>query len=42
MIIREATHNDIPALAKVHVDTWRTAYRGIMPDEYLANLSYEQ
>jgi L-amino acid N-acyltransferase YncA len=42
MIIREATHNDIPALAKVHVDTWRTAFQGIVPDEYLANLSYEQ
>jgi ribosomal protein S18 acetylase RimI-like enzyme len=42
MILRPATHADIPAIAKVHVDTWRTAYRGIVPDEYLANLSYEQ
>ena len=42
MIIREATHNDIPAISRVHVDTWRTAYRGIVPDEHLADLSYEQ
>ena len=42
MIVREVTHNDIPAIAKVHVDTWRTTYRGIVPDEHLANLSYER
>jgi L-amino acid N-acyltransferase YncA len=42
MIVREANHDDIPAIAKVHVDTWRTTYRGIVPDEYLANLSYEK
>jgi len=41
-IVREATHDDIPALSRVHVDTWRTTYRGIVPDEHLANLSYEQ
>ncbi len=42
MIVREATQNDVPAIARVHVDTWRTTYRGILPDEYLANLSYER
>ncbi|MDX2255451.1 MAG: GNAT family N-acetyltransferase [Pseudanabaenaceae cyanobacterium bins.39] len=42
MIVRKATHNDVPAIAKVHVDTWRIAYQGIVPDDYLANLSYEQ
>ena len=41
MIVKAAIHNDISAIAKVHVDTWRTTYRGIVPDEYLANLSYE-
>ena len=24
------------------MDTWRAAYRGIVPDDYLANLSYEE
>jgi len=42
MIIREATHNDVSAIARVHVDTWRTTYQGIVPDEHLANLSYER
>jgi GNAT superfamily N-acetyltransferase len=42
MIVREATQNDVSAIAKVHVDTWRTTYRGIVPDEHLANLSYER
>jgi GNAT superfamily N-acetyltransferase len=42
MIVREATHSDVTAMAQVHVDTWRTTYRGIVPDELLANLSYEK
>jgi GNAT superfamily N-acetyltransferase len=27
-------------MARVHVDTWRTTYLGIVPDEHLAGLSY--
>ncbi|VEP12978.1 Uncharacterized N-acetyltransferase YuaI [Hyella patelloides LEGE 07179] len=42
MIVREATNSDIPAIAKVHVDSWRTTYRGIVSDEYLENLSYKK
>ncbi|NEP63192.1 MAG: GNAT family N-acetyltransferase [Symploca sp. SIO2G7] len=42
MIVREATHSDVAAMARVHVDTWRTTYRGIVPDKLLANLSYEK
>ena len=42
MMIRQATHSDIPAISRVHIDTWRTTYRGIVPDEHLANLSYER
>ncbi|MEO1148102.1 MAG: GNAT family N-acetyltransferase [Cyanobacteria bacterium J06638_22] len=42
MLIRDATHDDVPAISRVHVDTWRTTYRGIMPDEHLAKLSYER
>jgi GNAT superfamily N-acetyltransferase len=40
--VRDATHDDVPIIARVHVDTWRTTYRGIVPDEHLANLSYDQ
>ncbi len=38
--IRRAVPDDAPALAKAHVDAWRAAYRGIVPDERLAKLSY--
>src|SRR5437764_14817491 len=40
MRIREADIDDAAAIALVHVDAWRTAYVGIVPDEYLASLSY--
>ena len=42
MIIRQAALEDAAKIARVHVDTWRTAYRGIVPEEYLANMSYEE
>lgn len=41
MIIREALISDVPAMARVRINTWRAAYAGIVPDEVLANLSYE-
>ena len=41
MEIREAVPADTPAIARVHVDVWRTTYRGIVPDAYLRTLSYE-
>lgn len=40
MNVREAAPADIPAIARVHVDTWRAAYRGIVPDDHLDGLSY--
>ncbi|MCM3172930.1 GNAT family N-acetyltransferase [Paenibacillus sp. MER 99-2] len=42
MQIREATIHDAEGIAKVHVDSWRTTYKGIIPEEFLKNLSYEQ
>ncbi len=41
LIVRDAVDADIPAIARVHVDSWRTTYKGIVPDAYLATLSYE-
>ena len=38
--IREARIEDAAGMAKVHVDSWRTTYVGIVPDSYLASLSY--
>lgn len=42
MVIRPAVPADAPAIARVHVDTWRTAYRGIIPADFLAQLSHER
>ncbi len=33
---------DAWAVARVHVDSWRSAYAGLLPDELLAGLSVEQ
>ncbi|MDQ6831916.1 MAG: GNAT family N-acetyltransferase, partial [Chloroflexota bacterium] len=41
-MIREAAAADAPAIARVHVESWRTTYRGIVSDEVLANLSVER
>ena len=41
MIIRRANSNDPPGIAKVHVTSWQTTYPGIIPDNYLAGLSYK-
>lgn len=40
--IREATVADVPMIARVHVDTWRTTYRRIVPEKTLAQLSYSK
>jgi GNAT superfamily N-acetyltransferase len=42
MLIREASPTDADAIARVHVDSWRTTYTGIVPADYLVNLSYAQ
>jgi len=41
-VVRPARLDDVEAIARVHVDTWRTAYAGIVPDERLANLDYSR
>jgi ribosomal protein S18 acetylase RimI-like enzyme len=42
MQIREATMADVAGIARVHVESWRTTYKGLLPDDYLANLTYER
>ena len=37
-LIRPADAGDASAIARVHVATWRTAYRGMLPDDFLAAL----
>jgi ribosomal protein S18 acetylase RimI-like enzyme len=40
--IRKATRDDVLAMARVRVETWRSAYAGIIPASYLASLSVER
>lgn len=40
MNIRKAVLADSKGIAKVHVDSWRTTYKNIIPDEFLKKLSY--
>jgi ribosomal protein S18 acetylase RimI-like enzyme len=39
--IRKAVKEDAKQIAVVHVDSWRTTYKGIVADEYLESLTYE-
>jgi ribosomal protein S18 acetylase RimI-like enzyme len=39
--IRPAVSADVPAIAQVHVASWRTTYRGIIADDVLDNLQLE-
>ncbi|MGM0778673.1 MAG: N-acetyltransferase family protein [Bacillota bacterium] len=41
MKIRAAKLSDAGGIAKVHVDSWRTTYKNIIPEEFLENLSYQ-
>lgn len=36
--MRRATVADAAAIARIHVDTWRSAYAGMLPDAYLVGL----
>lgn len=42
MHIRKAGLADAKGIAKVHVDSWQTTYKNIVPDEYLNQLTYER
>ena len=42
MLIREAKESDANGIAIVQVDTWRSTYRGIVPDDYINSLNYEK
>ncbi|WP_253701830.1 GNAT family N-acetyltransferase [Bacillus sp. FJAT-27445] len=42
IIIRKATIGDAEAIAKVHVASWQTTYKGIMDEGFLSRLSVEK
>jgi ribosomal protein S18 acetylase RimI-like enzyme len=41
LTIRKAELKDVEQMANVHVDSWRTTYKGIVSEEYLNTLKYE-
>jgi ribosomal protein S18 acetylase RimI-like enzyme len=42
MNIREAKLEDAAAIAFVHVDSWQTTYRDLLPNDYIEKRSYEK
>ena len=42
MRIRQATPADAPDIAKVNVESWRSTYNGIVPNQYLNGMSHEK
>jgi L-amino acid N-acyltransferase YncA len=42
MMIREAVLKDAAGIANVHVESWKTTYRGIISDQFLDSLSYTE
>ena len=42
MEIRAASLEDARAVAQVHVESWRSAYAGLLPDSVLAELSVDK
>jgi GNAT superfamily N-acetyltransferase len=42
LTLRDARPEDAADVARVHVRSWRVAYRGLLPDEYLDGLRAEE
>jgi ribosomal protein S18 acetylase RimI-like enzyme len=42
MRVESATAKDCRAIAEVHVESWQQAYKGILPEAYLASLSIDE
>jgi len=42
LTVRRARSDDARAIAQVRVDAWRTTYKGMIPDAYLAAMSVDE
>ncbi len=40
-MIRKANISDASAIAHIRIDSWRTAYKGLIPDSFLNGLDYK-
>lgn len=41
MKIRKATEKDVTGIAYVHINSWQSTYKGILPNQYLTSLNLE-
>lgn len=41
-LIRRAGPEDAEGITRVHIDSWRSSYRGLLPEDFLAGLDYEE
>ncbi len=41
LVIRQPTLDDAFEIARVHAESWQTAYRGIVPDEFLDSIEVD-
>src|SRR5258708_109239 len=41
-LVRRATLNDVSAIAVLHLRSWQSSYRGILPEAFLAGLGIER
>lgn len=41
VLVRQAYPSDAQAIARLHVETWRTTYAGLLPDRVLAGMRQE-
>ena len=39
VVLRRARAGDAEAIARIHVETWRATYAGLLPDRYLVGMS---
>lgn len=42
MLIRKAEFKDAAGIANVHISSWRTTYRDVVSESYLANMDLEE
>jgi ribosomal protein S18 acetylase RimI-like enzyme len=42
MDLRPATMTDVPDIARVHLDSWRATYRGIVSEAFMQTRTYER
>lgn len=40
--IRSATPDDVPQIARVHVESWQESFKGIAPEDYLRSMSVDR